>query len=45
MSFERTVIEDHPGEMALDRDMAEEREGICDSQGEHPDEGASRGKL
>lgn len=42
MSFERTVIEDHPREMALDRDMAEGREGICDSLGEHPDEGALR---
>lgn len=45
MSFERVVMEGHPGEMALGRDMAEGREGICDSLGERPDEGASSGKL
>lgn len=45
MSFERIVMEDHPGEVTLDRDMAEDREDICDPLGEHSDGEASRVKL
>ena len=42
MSFERMVMEDHPGEATLERDLDKDREDICDSSlGEHSDGGAS----